>query len=1002
MSHDIETLEKTDHFDFAKVADMENTFLPDCTYLDLNVCDCTQSTQSSITVGHLNIHSLPDKYNSLIELLDDMDKKGLLPDILLLCETFLSGKNVDRYTFSQYDLINEYRKKKSKGGVSIMIKKCIRYYCREDLCLFEEGKFESVFVEIGQNHKPNIVLGEVYRVPGTNELDFLENYENLIAKIRNERKKIIIGTDQNLDYLKLNIHANTMKFYDLNLSNNLLPTILKPTRVTHTSATLIDNIYIDAALIHNVVKSHVVITDISDHFLCVVLLENCGNLKTESEKFMSRKVDDTTLRNMKGTLRNKDWSFLEDLTVNEVCRSLNTEIYNVLDFYAPQKMITTRNTYKERTPWYTKGLRTSSAKCKKMFRKVVHKSHDNAEYIAYKEYKNIFKKLLRKAKLYYYNDLLSKSKNDSRKLWATLNKITGRIRNKNDITDEILLNGVKETNKSTISNAFAKYYSEIGKNLANDLTKNGNTVDPILNMTCRVANNCFLFPTTYIEIENFIRKLEQKDSRGYDDISNKILKAIYPSIMYPMWILFNKSLGEGEFPENMKLAIVKPLYKAKSKHEISNYRPISLLPVISKILEKIVNCRITKFLCKHKVLYEGQYGFRKFRSTTDAILDLTGNILEGFNKGMYTLALFLDMSKAFDSINHVTLLQKLEIYGIRGTTLSWIKSYLTGRTIQVKYRNTLSNSYQVEFGTPQGSVLGPLLYIIMSNDLQKCLKFCRSISFADDTTVFVSGRNLKFLYRKINEDVKNLNMWFKSNSLSLNVDKSNYVIFKTKTKNVNDVSKIQIGGREVKRVANVKFLGVYMDEHLEWSVHVKYLLSKLTAGIYSLNMAKNIVNYSSKRLIYLAHVQSHLDYALSIWGPMISVKNRNKLRVQQNKSIRAIFNANKRTKLLPLYKKGNLLTIEDLTELSLIKISYRYVNDMLPARIINLFEIQPHTQVTRNRNLLQTPFHTLNIYNRSFLGRAPHLWLHLPQQLKESVGNKVFGRNYTKYKLLNY
>ena len=179
-----------------------------------------------------------------------------------------------------------------------------------------------------------------------------------------------------------------------------------------------------------------------------------------------------------------------------------------------------------------------------------------------------------------------------------------------------------------------------------------------------------------------------------------------------MYIIFNKSLSSGEFPENVKLAIVKPLYKGKSRLEISNYRPISLLLVMSKILEKIVNLRLTKFFNKHNILYEGQYGFRKNRSSLDAILDLTGNILDGFNKGMYTVGLFLDMSKAIDSIKHETLFKKMEMYGIRGIALKWLCSYLTDRNIKVLFKNILSNKCSLKFGTPQGSVLGPLIYSI--------------------------------------------------------------------------------------------------------------------------------------------------------------------------------------------------------------------------------------------------------------------------------------------------
>lgn len=192
--------------------DFQEALISDCNYLDIDEIS-KYSKDDAFIVSHLNIHSLPDKYDDFSDLLNTMYEKNLLPDILLLCETFLSEKNVSRYSFDGFELISQYRKSKTRGGVSIMLKSDINYIERHDLGIFEEGKFESIFVEIPRRGKENIVVGEIYRVPGTSEADFLQNYESIVEKIRSEKKKIIIGTDQNLDYLKIHIHNNTMKFF---------------------------------------------------------------------------------------------------------------------------------------------------------------------------------------------------------------------------------------------------------------------------------------------------------------------------------------------------------------------------------------------------------------------------------------------------------------------------------------------------------------------------------------------------------------------------------------------------------------------------------------------------------------------------------------------------------------------------------------------------------------------------------------------------------------------
>ena len=801
-----------------------------------------------------------------------------------------------------------------------------------------------------------------------------------------------------MDFLKINHHNNTRKFYELNMTNNLIPTILRPTRVTDHSATLIDNIYIDAEL-YTEIESFVIPSNISDHFLCVVKFQcDVSRNNRENNIYTRREINESALRNIKRALFNNEWSYLEQYDVSEASMMLNAEITKAMDFYAPLKTFAPKQRYKRKDPWFTTGLRISSTKCLKMYKNVLHLPRDNPEFIKYKNYRNIYKKVRRQAKFKYIDNLINIHRNDTKKLWTILNKLTGKKKNSSELPDEFIIDGVKQTNAQIISDGFAHYYGEIGKNMAEKIEKSGQTQDPLLNMRNSIPHNCFFFPTNHTEIQRFIKGLKSKNSKGHDEITNTILKAIYPSIINALTIIFNKSLSCGDFPINMKLAIVKPLYKGKNKLEINNYRPISLLPTISKILEKIVNFRLNNFFNKYNIIYEGQYGFRKNRSTIDAVLDLTGNIIEGFDRGMYTLALFLDMSKAFDSIKHDTLLKKLEFYGIRGTALKWITSYLSDRSLKVVFKNVLSKKVPLSYGTPQGSVLGPVLYSILANDLPKCLKFCNSVIYADDTTVFVTGNNLRFLYRKLNEDLLRLVQWFQNNSLSLNIEKSNYMLFKTRNRTPHFNGRISIKGKSLTKIDSTKFLGLYIDEHLDWSTHIKHLLTKLSSGLYSLNMTKNLIPYNSKKLLYYANIQSHLNYGMCVWGPMLTKRNVKKLQVQQNKAVRALFNLNYRATLAPYFKKANILTIQGLMDLSLLKISYRYVYDNLPKRIVNLFETPSHNYSTRNRNNLQINRHVSEIYNRSYLAKSPSLWLKLPNHIRDQ-NIKFVVKHYYELKL---
>ena len=987
----------TQSLNLRELSELDDVLVGDCSYLALDEEPKLNKVTRALVVGHLNIHSIPKKYEDLSELLSTLNEKKLLPDVLLLCETFLNEKNFDKFNFQNYNLLSECRKNKAMGGVSIMIRTSLKYFDRSDLNIFEEGKFESIFIEVPRQNGPNVIFGEVYRVPGTNESDFLRNYQMIVDKVRSESKKLIIGTDQNLDYLKLKKHGNTMKFFEQNLTNNLIPSILIPTRVTHSTATLIDNIYIDTEL-YSDINSFVVTSDISDHFLCLTIIKN-PLIATTVTSYSKRVINDTTLRNMRGALTNIDWSCLEYCNVHEASTILNDEIHKALDFYAPVKTFTYNNNYRKRDPWFTLGLKISSTKCQEMFKKVHKLPHNSIEYMEYKNYRNTYKKLRRTAKFNYLHDLVWKSRKDSKRLWAVLNRITGKIRNKKEIPNEISINGVLSKDKKIISDGFAMYYSEIGANIAKDIENRSKAQDQLKFKVEKQNTTCFFFPTSNIEIERFIKGLKSKNSKGYDEITNNILKAIFPSIINALRIIFNKSMSSGEFPENMKLAIVKPLYKAKEKSEICNYRPISLLPVLSKILEKIVNSRMVNYLNRYGINYEGQYGFRKNRNTTDAILDLTGNILEGFDKGMISIALFLDMTKAFDSIKHETLLKKMECYGIRGCVLQWFRNYLSNRNLKVIFQNVLSNEFPVKCGVPQGSVLGPLLYSLLVNDMPRSLKFSNCVLYADDTTLLISGNNIDFLYKKINDDLSRLEQWFNQNSLLLNVDKSCYMLFKPKNKIIKKIGTIKIRNYHIKKVTHTKFLGIHIDENLDWNIHIKNMLIKIASGLYSLNMTKHLLPFASKKLLYFANIQSRLTYAISVWGPMVRKKDLKKLQVQQNKAVRALFKLNKRTKLENYYKQANILNIESLIEQALLSIPFRYVNSILPTRIANLFEPNHHGYSTRNKDSLITRLHSSNIYNKSFLARSPHLWLQVPLKLKDCNNVKTFLKNYHKYKI---
>ena len=282
-----------------------------------------------------------------------------------------------------------------------------------------------------------------------------------------------------------------------------------------------------------------------------------------------------------------------------------------------------------------------------------------------------------------------------------------------------------------------------------------------------ITNSLYLSPTNEKEIKNLIQSLPNKNSSGYDNISNVLLKKISPAILTPLTIVFNSSLSEGEFPQQMKLAEVVPLYKNNCMSLPSNYRPISLLITISKLLEKVIYKRTYGFLEKENAIYKSQYGFRSKHSCKQAVCKLLSEIIKNNDKDQITLTVYLDLSKAFDTLDHKLLLNKMERYGIRGIALSWFKSYLTARTLKSKVNTNdgimYSKPYDIEYGTPQGSCLGPLLFLVFTNDLHLHLLYSNCILFADDTTIFYSGKSIRYIEWCIQEDLKILQDWFQAN-----------------------------------------------------------------------------------------------------------------------------------------------------------------------------------------------------------------------------------------------
>ena len=490
------------------------------------------------------------------------------------------------------------------------------------------------------------------------------------------------------------------------------------------------------------------------------------------------------------------------------------------------------------------------------------------------------------------------------------------------------------------------YFSTVGKNFAKNINNPENPITHYLRKIKRNEKSLFMTPVTNIEISKLIDNIPNKISSGHDSITNVLLKKIKNGIVNPLTDIFNASLSLGEFPDIMKLAEVIPLYKGKSREIESNYRPISLLITLSKILEKIIYNRVYGFLTDSDQIYQSQYGFRKRHSCEHAIGELTGEIVKNLENKKLTATIFLDLSKVFDTLEHSTLLAKLEIYGIRGVSLKWFQNYLTDRKLLVKCSTSKnkplvrSDIYDIEYGTAQGSCLGPLLFLIFCNDLHKNLMFLHCIQFADDTTLYLGHNDIKFLNFCIEHDMNILQDWFEANKLTLNVDKSCCILFGHDKYNQGKPNKFvaKLGDKIIPVVDHTKFLGLWIDKNLSWKEHYDKLILKLKSKLGLLYRGKKFLTTECRQHLYYTQIHSNMTYGLVIWGNMLSKTLLEKLVKLQNKCIKAIAprHTTEQTK-----SDLKILDIKQLIQLESCKLWQKHKLGLLPDRLsINMTKDQ--------------------------------------------------------------
>ena len=964
----------------------------------------------------LNIRGLNSKIADLLNLTSTC----LQPGAILLSETWLK-KHSPIPRLPGYQLERNDRIQKKGGGVCIWIQNNCKYRRLKELEAHDNECLESCFVEITTN-TTKMILGSIYRPPNTNPIEFIGKLNKILELARKFTKHIAIGLDHNLDLLKCERHKPTQDFLELLYDNNMIPTITKPTRITTSSATLIDNILINMELGENT-TSGIIEDNISDHLPCFITVKGLDMPKKSRLEIMSRDVRPKQLKALKRKLsENPDLLLPQheqlpqhenevenpDLLLpqheqlpqheNEVdwqFQKFHDALLHEIDHYLP---IRTRriNPYSvRREKWVSAGLLISIKRCKKLYRKHIRKRHDHGLFQKYKRYNSELKRVKRAAKKMHYENQCKEYRSNTQKLWKTINTVIRKTNNKTETIDSLKIGNLEVFNGNEIANEFAKYFSSIGKDLASKMKIPKTGINTYLKNVRTNAKSIFLTPVTTVELGKIISKLKPKLSSGLDEINNKIIKELKDFIVPPLSVIFNNSLMEGIFPKKMKEAKVVPLFKSKERNLATNYRPISLLLTLSKLLEKLMYSRVYNFLVSTDQLYASQYGFRKMHSCEHAVGELIANIAKGIEKGKYTAGIFLDLSKAFDTLEHEVVYMKLEKYGLRGNCLKWFQSYLGDRSLIVECKTgdsnskTSSNSYPVDYGTPQGSCLGPLIFLIFCNDLQNHLIFLSCIQFADDTTLYITHCKISYIRSCIEIDLATLKDWFLSNKLTLNVGKSVCILFGQKSKSAIQLQ-ISLGNEHIPQVKSTKFLGMWIDESLSWNEHVTKVILKLKSRVNLLKMSQHFLGKHALKVLYYAQLHSVLSYGIVMWGSLASQANLNKLQKIQNTCIRIIDKPDLETHTLKTsYKNLKIPDVSQMIDIELLKLWHKYQLDQLPQKLRDAMStdhkdhrlVKTHDYDTRRKNLINLPLAKHAKYQRSFLVEGLRLYNQLPPTL---------------------
>ena len=906
----------------------------------------TSRKQKGIQFIHLNIHYISPKLDELKYLLTKYNN----PEIIGLCETFLNDSFDDNeFMIHGYTMFRKDRQSHG-GGVLLYVNDQFSCNRRYDL---EHDHCESLWIEVKIPQQKSFTVGYFYRPPSVDR-EWLTNIENTLEKAYLENKELILFGDFNINFV--NGVCSNNSWTQITNCYNLVQLVTEHTRVTQTSATTIDHVYTNMP--QHFLNTHIYKESLSDHYLLSFTRKISGKSTTSTHNSITyrsfKNLDNQHfLRDLSSQPLNAVQSFDDP---NHALEFLYQMLTDTLNKHAPIKQRRIKHIHQP--DWFNTEI-LNAIKCR-------DKAKQSNNHQSYKYWRREVKKLCKKSKHQYYKHAINNNSNP-KLLWNNLKLLSGKstIHNTTQINDS---DSSPITNSKDTAEFFNQHFINVFQLSQSQDSLPSNHISKILNYTTSKLSPGTSFHIPPIS-EDFIRKqlqaLDTKKSTGLDELGPCILQISANILAKPLYHIFNLSIRKGTFPEVFKNAKVTPVYKKGSFQDVNNYRPISILPVLSKIIERHVTLHFRIFLEDNNLLQNTQSGFRNNHSCETALVSLMDDWLSAINNQNVVGTVMLDLSKAFDMVNHRLLLEKLQLYQCSSLSLKWFKSYLTNRHQQVSVSGTLSKPLPISAGVPQGSVLGPLMFLLYINDLPLHIPNTNTAMFADDTTLHTFGKNLTDISNNLQDSLSAVSEWCKSNSMILNGSKTKSMLISASNKHQLTTNfSFTLLDDSLQITSTEKLLGVTFDHNLNFKSHVEIKLRKCNSLLFLLMRIKCFLDLKTRKLFYNAYILPHLDYCITVWGNS-SNQLMDQLLKFQKRAARIILDENFDSPSAPLFLALKWMTIYERLEYKQAILVYKSLTQNSPTFLASKLQKVQYTerQLTSSSNdlLLVQLYLSLNL-----------------------------------------